>query len=109
ISLLRILRNLVDNALKYGGVQLTAIAIGHKETEKHHVISVWDNGVGLEKEESKSIFRAFKRKKTSVGICGTGLGLAIVKEIAEQHKGEVWVEHGLKKGIAFCFSISKFL
>jgi signal transduction histidine kinase len=40
---------------------------------------------------------------------GSGLGLAIVKEIAEQHKGRVWLEPDIKKGVAFHISISKNL
>jgi signal transduction histidine kinase len=40
---------------------------------------------------------------------GAGLGLAIVKEIAEQHKGRVWLDPSVKKGVVFHVSISKNL
>ena len=109
ISILRVIRNLVDNALKYGGNNLSEIEIGYKESHEFHILFVRDNGVGLKQEEFKDIFGLFKREKTSIGIKGTGLGLAIVKEIAEQHQGEVWAEHGPKKGIIFYISISKSL
>jgi len=109
ISILRALRNLVDNALKYGGNSLSEIEIGYKDSHASHILFVRDDGVGLKQEEFKDIFGLFKRKKTSTGIQGTGLGLAIVKEIAEQHQGEVWATHGLKKGITFYMSISKTL
>jgi len=109
ISILRVIRNFVDNALKYGGNSLSEIEIGYKESHESHILFVRDDGVGLKQEEFKDIFGLFKREKTSIGIKGTGLGLAIVKEIAEQHQGEVWAEHGPKKGIIFYMSISKSL
>jgi PAS domain S-box-containing protein len=109
ISILRVLRNLVDNALKYGGDSLSEIEIGYKESNESHILFVRDDGVGLKQEGFKDIFELFKREKTSIGTKGTGLGLAIVKEIAEQHQGEVWAKHGPKKGITFYISISKSL
>jgi PAS domain S-box-containing protein len=109
LSILRVLRNLVDNALKYGGDDLSEIKIGYRETDEYHILSVKDDGFGLKEEDTKKIFRVFMRKRTSKGIEGTGLGLAIVKEIAEQHKGKAWVEPGQKKGITFYISISKYL
>jgi PAS domain S-box-containing protein len=109
LSILRIVRNLVDNAFKYGGDDLSEISIGYEESDKFHVLSVKDNGLGIRKKDFKKIFGAFQRTQTSRGIEGTGLGLTIVKEIAEQHSGEVWVEPRPEKGTSFYLSISKDL
>ncbi|MBU0944992.1 MAG: PAS domain-containing protein [Proteobacteria bacterium] len=109
IAILRVLRNFVDNALKYSGSDLSEIGIGYREDDEYHILSVSDDGIGLTEEESKNIFELFKRQTTSSGIVGSGLGLAIVREIAEQHKGKVWSEPGSKKGITFNLSISKDL
>ncbi len=109
IAILRVLRNFVDNALKYGGEGLSEITIGYKEVEKNHVLYVSDDGIGLTEEESQDIFGLFKRQKTATGIAGSGLGLAIVKEIAEQHGGNVWSEVSSEKGITFNVSISREL
>ncbi len=109
LSMLRVLRNLIDNSLKYGGDTLSKISISYQNTSGYHVISVRDNGVGMDREDAESIFLPFKRRQTSAGKCGSGLGLAIVKEIADQHKGEVWIEHKTKRGIRFYFAISKNL
>jgi PAS domain S-box-containing protein len=109
LSILRVLRNLFDNALKYGGDDLSEISIGYEESDEFHILSVRDNGIGIRKKDFKKIFGAFQRTQTSRGIQGTGLGLAIVHEIAEQHSGEVWVEPGPEKGISFYLSISKDL
>ena len=107
MSIIRVLRNFIDNALKYGGEGLSEIEIGYKESDEFHVLSVSDDGVGI--TMNKDIFGLFERNETLNGIEGTGLGLAIVKEIAEQHKGKVWSEPGSKKGITFNLSISKHL
>jgi PAS domain S-box-containing protein len=109
LSILRIFRNLIDNALKYGGENLTRISIGYEDSESLHIFSVSDNGKGLKETDSKEIFGLFQRNETSRGVAGAGLGLAIVKEIAEQHGGRVWVEPRGKKGTTFYVSISKNL
>jgi signal transduction histidine kinase len=109
MSLLRILRNLVDNALKYGGEQLSQIRIGYAESDTQHVISVADNGVGIQREDSERIFGPFQRQRNSSGIEGTGLGLAIVKEMAERHGGRVWLEPGETGGTTFYVAVAKDL
>jgi len=109
ISMIRVLRNLVDNSLKYGGPNLSKIVIGYQNTPEYHVVSVRDNGAGVKAEDSDRIFQPFERKDTSAQQAGAGLGLAIVKEIAHSHKGEVWAEPNRKRGIKFCFAISKNL
>lgn len=109
LSMLRAFRNLVDNALKYGGEKLSRIRIGYEDAGDSHIFSVSDNGKGLKKEDSEKIFGAFQRNESSRGIEGAGLGLTIVKEIAEQHGGRIWVQPKGKKETTFCLSISKQL
>ncbi len=109
LGLVRILRNLVDNALKYGGEGLREIRIDYEESDDFHILFVIDDGVGIGKDHCEKIFRPFQRYGTSRGIEGTGLGLAIVKEIAEQHGGKVKAAPGPERGTTFCISISKHL
>jgi len=110
LSIIRALRNLVDNALKYGGEALTEINIRYKKSSESHILSIKDNGIGLKEQDyHQDIFSAFIRRKTSKGIEGSGLGLTIVREIAEKHGGQVWLEPGLKRGITFYISIPKYL
>lgn len=109
MSLLRVFRNLVDNAIKYGGKELSRISIGYEESEEFHTFSVRDDGVGIKKEDAERIFDLFQRSKSPTGAEGTGLGLAIVKEIAEKHRGKVWVDSSPGVGTTFYFSISKVL
>jgi len=108
-SILRALRNLVDNALKYGGDGLSEITIGYERSDEHHILSVYDDGVAIKSEDSEKIFGPFQRHETSRGIEGTGLGLSIVKEITKQHEGKVWMKSGPEKGTTFYLSISKHL
>lgn len=109
LSITRVLRNLVDNALKYGGDNLSEIRIGYREDEDFHILSVGDDGVGVQNDQYEKIFQVYQREKTSEGTAGTGLGLAIVKEVAERHEGKVWIEPGAEKGATFHFAISKKL
>ncbi len=109
LSILRIFRNLIDNALKYGGDSLNRIAIGYEDSESLHIFSVSNNGKGLKEADSEKIFGLFQRNETSRGVEGAGLGLTIVKEIAEQHGGKVWAAPAAKRGATFFVSISKTL
>ena len=109
LSILRVIRNFVDNALKYGGDELSEIEIGYEESDEFHIVFLKDDGISISERDSKKIFSPFERSGTSIGIEGTGLGLAIVKEIANQHKGKVWAEFGLEKGVIFFISIPKDL
>ncbi len=109
LSLLRMFRNYIDNAMKYGGDQLSEIKIGYEETDNFHIFSVSDDGQGVSEEDAEKIFQMFERSSSSSGIEGTGLGLAIVREIAEKHGGKVFVQRGAGRGVTFGCSISKAL
>jgi len=110
LSIIRALRNLVDNALKYGGEALSEIVIKYEGSGEFHILSIKDNGIGLKKKDShQNIFAPFIRRKTSKGIEGSGLGLTIIREIAVKHGGQVWLEPGQERGITFYVSIPKNL
>ncbi len=109
ISILRVFRNLIDNAVKYGGDGLAAIEIGYEQTGDFHHFTVRDDGVGIQADDGSDIFKVFQRQSASDQIEGTGLGLAIVKEIVELHKGRVRVERGMERGTVFHLFISKGL
>ena len=108
-SLLRILRNLLGNALKHGGETLRQIKVDYQNSDEHHILRVSDDGVALTEEDSEKLFELFYRQEQSKGLEGAGLGLAIVKEIAERHGGKVWIDPAAMQGVTFCVSISKSL
>jgi light-regulated signal transduction histidine kinase (bacteriophytochrome) len=107
LSILRVFRNFVDNALKYGGEDLSEIRIGYKESEEFHTLSVSDDGAGIREGDYERIFAAFQRGETYKAVEGVGLGLAIVAEIAERHGGTVWAEPRKDRWTTFHISIAK--
>lgn len=109
MCLIRVFRNLVDNALKYGGSPLSRIEIGYEERAGAHVFTVSDNGAGIAKGNCEKVFDLFQRDQSSKGVEGAGLGLAIVKEIAAKHGGNVWVESSPGERTTFSFTIQKDL
>lgn len=94
--------NLIENAIKYSPDN-TKVRISCCKNENGFVISVKDQGIGLNKEHLPRIFERFYRvdKARSRTLGGTGLGLAIVKHIAKVHNGKVTVESEIGKGSTF--------
>ena len=109
LRLTRAFRNLLDNALKYGGETLSEISVAYQESEYHHIFSVSDNGVGIKEEDMKRLFHFFQRLESSSHTEGTGMGLAIAKEAAQKHLGDLWVESAPNRGATFYLSVSKKL
>lgn len=101
-QLLTLIRNLVDNAIRYtpcGGT----IDVMLEANDSHINLIVSDNGIGLAKREIPRIFERFYRvdKARSRETGGTGLGLSIVKHIAENHSANVSVDSSLGIGTTF--------
>ena len=90
VSVKRLLTNLIENALRYGGDAVeVAASLGGEETAPYLVLSVLDRGQGIDPAELASIFNPFIRGDRARGGRGTGLGLAIVRRIAALHGGSV--------------------
>jgi len=106
MGMTRIFRNLLDNALKYGGDGLSELCFGYQRKEGFHVFSFADDGLGLPEEDKERLFEPFERRKNSKGITGTGMGLAIVQEMLKRHGGRIWVDPDTQKGVRFYLSIS---
>ena len=107
MAIVRIIRNLVDNALKYGGDNLHKISIDCDEAETFFLMSVANDGNPIAPEACRNIFVKFKRSCADQKVNGTGLGLAIVKELVGLHGGDVCVDSDGKQGVIFSFSIAK--
>jgi two-component system osmolarity sensor histidine kinase EnvZ len=90
VSLKRLLVNLLDNALRYGGQNVEVVtSLAGDESAPYVVLSVLDRGPGIAAAEMGEIFNPFIRGDRARGGKGTGLGLAIVKRIAALHGGSV--------------------
>lgn len=83
--------NLLENALKYSAEPHIVVETGHSDDD--FFISVKDNGVGIEKQYLKNIFKKFYRVPTGDihDVKGFGLGLNFVKRIIDAHKGKIKV------------------
>lgn len=78
----RILRNLLDNALKHGGQGMVRLAVWRREGEV--VIAVSDTGPGIPAQERSRVFDEFYRVGDGRGQPGLGLGLSIVRRLADR-------------------------
>jgi len=106
-ALMLILSNLVENAVKYSDLG-SPIKIVAAQESNALIISISDEGIGLDKKEQRRIFRMFHRAETSTkkAIPGTGLGLFIVKSAAKALGGKVWAESsGRDRGTTFFVSL----
>lgn len=91
-SLAELLNNLIDNAVRYtpaGG----HITVGVSATTHGTVLSVEDNGPGIDPQHRERVFERFYRVLGS-GQSGSGLGLAIVAEVAKRHHATLRVDAG---------------
>lgn len=92
VLLRELVRNLVDNALRYTSAGGTVTARVLRDPFGHVVVlQVEDTGPGIAPSERERIFEPFYRA-LGTGVDGTGLGLSIVREIALRHEAEITVE-----------------
>ncbi|TAJ65237.1 ATP-binding protein [Brevundimonas sp.] len=96
--LTRALRNLVDNAVRYGGGARLAVAVEGRTL----LIGVEDDGPGLPADQLEHVLRPFARldQSRNRGTGGAGLGLAIAVSIARLHGGTVALENRTEGGLS---------
>ncbi|MFH0802388.1 MAG: ATP-binding protein [bacterium] len=104
--LLRVVSNLVSNALKFTQRRkVAAIEIGCREEDGEPVFFVKDNGVGFDMQYSHKLFGVFQRLHRAEDYGGTGVGLAIAQRIILRHGGRMWAEGKEGEGATFFFTI----
>lgn len=101
----RVLRNLLDNAVKFspdgGEVRLILSEEFREDGASWVTVQVQDHGVGIPPDDLERIFERFQRGRNVGGIQGTGIGLAGVRQIVAQHQGTVTVESVEGQGATF--------
>jgi PAS domain S-box-containing protein len=98
-------QNLIGNAIKFRGKGPPKIQVMCEKKEKEYVLTVKDNGIGIDPKDFNRLFVIFQRLHSASEYPGTGMGLAICKRIVERHGGKIWVESEPGKGTAFRFTL----
>jgi two-component system phosphate regulon sensor histidine kinase PhoR len=98
-----ILSNLIENAVKYSGQEVSIEIDYCRDADGSVMISVSDNGNGIASNDVAHVFDKFYRGKVAVAgnEPGIGLGLAYVRQLAVAHGGTVTVESCEGKGSRF--------
>lgn len=101
----QILRNLLDNARKYGG---DAVEIEGEAGTDVYTVTVSDNGPGIAEQDWERVFEHFEQvgKGDARESEGVGLGLPIARQLARAMGGDVWYAPRFPTGASFQFSLS---
>ncbi len=89
----QVFTNLIDNALKYSA-STEPVEVRIEADQDGVVVSVLDQGIGLDAASEGALFEAFSRGDNAVHVQGLGLGLFISHQIVERHGGRIEAEHG---------------
>ena len=103
-QLAAVLRHLLDNALKFRGTAAPVIHLSARRDGMRWVLTIHDNGPGIESTYRERVFSPFKRLHGRE-YPGNGLGLAICKKLVERHDGKIWVESEPGSGTSILFTL----
>jgi PAS domain S-box-containing protein len=102
----QLFQNLIGNAIKYRSPERSpVIHVSAGRENESWVLSVKDNGIGIDPEYKERIFGLFKRLHSGDQYSGTGIGLAICQRIMERYHGRIWVESTPGEGSTFLFRV----
>lgn len=105
--LIRVFSNLISNAIKFNTSSEPRVRIKAEDCEGYWVISVEDNGIGIDERFHDAIFAPFKRLHGASKYPGSGIGLAICRKIIEKHQGKIWIESVEHVGSKVFFTLQK--
>jgi signal transduction histidine kinase len=101
-QLRQLVQNLVANSLKFRHpTRQLSIDISCSEDARGVVVSIADNGIGIEPELRDAVFAMFERANDDAP--GLGIGLAVCARVVEAHHGRIWIEGNDAGGSTFCF------
>jgi signal transduction histidine kinase len=105
-SLLRtVFQNLLSNALKFHGAEPPHVHVDSTRESGEWLISVSDNGIGVEPEYAERIFVIFQRLHGRESYEGTVIGLAMCRKVIEHHGGRIWLDTDYRPGTRICFTL----
>lgn len=101
----RLLWHLVDNAVKFRRAESPEVHVGVSRREDAWVISVRDNGIGVEAAQVPRLFTILGRIHQPGEAGGTGVGLALCRRVVERHGGEIWMDSVQGQGSTVSFTL----
>ncbi|SDK43197.1 PAS domain-containing sensor histidine kinase [Natronorubrum texcoconense] len=104
-QLRQLFQNLLSNAITYSGDEPPQVDITAERDGEYWVISVRDEGIGIDPDATDRIFEVFQRLHSQTEQPGSGIGLALCRRIVERHGGEIWVDSEPGEGTTFTFTI----
>lgn len=109
-SFTRVIRNIISNSIKYARKDIKGkIEMNVSVYAKSVIISISDNGIGLDEESLPRIFETYYRAdkaRTRVHE-GSGIGLAVCKQIVELHGGNIWASSIEGEGLTIYISLNR--
>ncbi len=99
----QVLFNLINNAVKY--TQVGEIQLKSRLAGSEILVTVEDTGIGIPKEELKTIEKDYERATNVASISGMGLGLSLSKHIVELHHGRLQISSRLGEGTLVSFTL----
>lgn len=102
----QMLLNLLSNAVKFSQ-RRKSVGLSVQQADGYVFITVWDQGIGIPKEQQALLFQPFQQLDTSLSrrYEGTGLGLALTQRLARLHGGDVSVESEAGQGAQFTIKL----
>jgi len=85
-----VLRNLIENALKFRGEARPDIRIWCEQDEEYCSLYISDNGLGIPAEYIEKVFELYARLHPRERFPGNGVGLSVCRRIVESYGGEIW-------------------
>jgi signal transduction histidine kinase/tetratricopeptide (TPR) repeat protein len=105
VQMERLFQNLIENGIKYNQQDKKVIDIDYRKKGDEYIISIKDNGIGIESVYQDKIFEIFRRLHGTAEYEGSGIGLATCKKIVEKHQGKIWVDSSPEEGTTMYFSL----
>jgi len=93
----------LDNAIKYSP-ENTEVTLTSQKTDRYVLISIADQGIGVEEKDVHHLFDRFYRadkSRTKFDVAGYGLGLSIAKQVVDRHNGSIKVKSKSGEGTTF--------
>jgi len=105
VLLKTLFRNLISNAFKYQPKNkinhIPTVNISSTLSESNTIVSIKDNGIGIDEKFKDKLFEPFERLHNSSEYQGTGLGLAIAKKVLEKHEATIKIQNSSVSGSEF--------